>query len=356
MTVKKLTVIAVAAGLMISASVYVGIKLKANDEVEFAIGQEEYTVNGTTKTFDETAETLPMIDEKSQKLLLPLRWVMEELKGNVEWDKNENTAIIQYQGKTIGIQADTKKEDVNGYSITLADAPVFYEGSIYVTEDFMADIFDTTIIWDGNQKQITLRTEAVQRPMVYANIMQYAGQEKSYYVMIPVMIGLNDANYERNLNRIVSTDITEEVLSFMESAETQLTLGELKIEYTVPYRSKEMISIAFSGREIQEGESHEIKRSINIDLQTQKFVTLQDLFRKKDYMQRLAKECGIDKKQLPQEAEEQFYFDKNRGLVVFWENEQGQYEEYTVSFTKLKNILKNNYQFLLVENQPQQQI
>ena len=44
------------------------------------------------------------------------------------------------------------------------------------------------------------------------------------------------------------------------------------------------------GREIQEGESHEIKRSINIDLQTQKFVTLQDLFRKKDYMQRLAKE------------------------------------------------------------------
>ena len=109
MTVKKLTVIAVAAGLMISASVYVGIKLKANDEVEFAIGQEEYTVNGTTKTFDETAETLPMIDEKSQKLLLPLRWVMEELKGNVEWDKNENTAIIQYQGKTIGIQADTKK-------------------------------------------------------------------------------------------------------------------------------------------------------------------------------------------------------------------------------------------------------
>ncbi len=355
MTVKKLTVIAAAAGFMICAAVYVGVKLDANAQVEFAIGQEEYTVNGITKTFDETAETLPMIDEKNQELLLPLRWVMEQLKGSVQWDKYENTAIIQYQGKTISIEAENKRADVNGYSITLSDAPVLYEGSIYVTEDFMADMFDTTIIWDSSQKQITLRTEAVQRPMVYPNVMQYAGGEKSYYVMIPVLIGLNDSNYERNINSSISTNMTQRVLSFMEGTEAEPNFGELRIEYTLPYRSKEMISIVFFGIKTDEKGSNEIKKTVNIDLQTQKFVTLEDLFRKRDYMQRLAKQWDMDKKELPEQVQEQFYIDKNRGLVVFWENEQGQQQEYALSFEELKNMLKNNYQFLLVQNQPEQE-
>lgn len=146
MTLKKLTVIAVAAGVMICSSVYVGMYLNTNDEMEFAIGKEEYTINGSTKIFDETVKNLPIIDEKSQKLLIPLRWVMEELKGNITWEKQTNATVIQYQGKNIRIETDKQKAAVNGYSVVLKDPPVIRNGCTYVTADFMEENFDTNII------------------------------------------------------------------------------------------------------------------------------------------------------------------------------------------------------------------
>ena len=62
MTLKKLTVIAVAASVMICTSVFVGIHLNTNNEMEFAIGEQQYTINGSTKTFDESVKNLPVID------------------------------------------------------------------------------------------------------------------------------------------------------------------------------------------------------------------------------------------------------------------------------------------------------
>ena len=195
MTLKKLTVIAVAAGVMISCAVYVGIRLEQKNEVQYEIGQEEYTINGTTKTFGETEPNLPRIDEETEQLLLPLRWVIEELKGSVNWNKEEKATVIQYQGKNLRIEADKPEAAINGYSILLADPPQLENGCLYVTADFMAENFDTVITWDSQKKQITLRTEAVQRPIVYQNLVSYKGEERFYRVEVPVLIGLNDGNY-----------------------------------------------------------------------------------------------------------------------------------------------------------------
>ncbi len=348
MTLKKLTVIAVAASVMICTSVFVGIHLNTNNEMEFAIGEQQYTINGSTKTFDESVKNLPIIDEKSQKLLIPLRWVIEELKGSVEWDKATKATVIQYQGKNIRIEAGNQKAAVNGYGVIL-EPPVTKNGCTYVTADFIADNFDTNIIWDGKQKEITLRTEAIQRPIVYQNKMVYERGNRSYDVEVPVIIGLNDGSYEKNLNHKLSSDITDEIHDFMTKHEKDVEKSNLKSEYIVPYRSKEMISIVFLAHEKSNEEIEESKHTINIDLQTQTFLKLGDLFRKKDYKQKLAKELSI--KELPEETEQQFYFDKDRGLVLYYKNEYGM-EEYAIPFLEIRKMLKDNYQFLLGQNQP----
>jgi len=227
MTLKKLTVIAVAAGVMICSSVYVGMYLNTNDEMEFAIGKEEYTINGSTKIFDESMKNLPVIDEQTQKLLIPLRWVIEELNGSVTWDKQNHATIIQYQGKNIRIETDKQKAAVNGYGVILQDTPVMKKGCTYVTADFMSENFDTNIIWNGKQKQITLRTEAVQRPIVYKNEMIYKREDRCYDVAVPVIIGLNDSNYEKSLNHKLSSDITDKIQYFM--TENQKEIGPDRI-------------------------------------------------------------------------------------------------------------------------------
>lgn len=352
MTLKKLTVIAVAASVMICTSVYVGIQLSTDNEMEFSIGEEQYTVNGSTKTFDESVKNLPVIDEKSNKLLIPLRWVIEELKGSVTWDKETKATVIQYQGKNIRVETDKQKAAVNGYGVILKDPPTIRNGCVYVTADFMEENFDTNIVWDGKQKQITLRTEAIQRPIVYKNEVVYQRGNRSYDVEVPVIIGLNDGNYEKNLNHKLSSDITDKIHEFMTAHEKDVEKSNLTAEYTVPYRSKEMVSIVFLA-DVQSDEQYkQVQQTINIDLQTQKIIKLNDLFRKKDYKQRLAKEMSVSVKEMPEEIEEQFYFDKDRGLVVYWQDKQEQQQEYAVSFLEMKKMLKDNYQFLLGQNQP----
>ncbi len=347
MTLKKLTVIAVAASVMICTSVFVGIHLNTNNEMEFAIGEQQYTINGSTKTFDESVKNLPVIDEKSQKLLIPLRWVIEELKGSVEWDKETKATVIQYQGKNIRIETGNQKAAINGYGVIL-EPPVVRNGCTYVTADFMADNFDTNIIWDGKQKEITLRTEAIQRPIVYQNKMVYQRGNRSYDVAVPVIIGLNDGNYKKNLNHKLSSDVTDEIHDFMTKHEKDVEKSNLHSEYTIPYRSKEMISIVFSAQTQKNEQTEEqSKKAVNIDLQTQTILKLEDLFRKKDYKQRLAKELSI--KELPEQTE--FYLDKDRGLVLYYKNEYA-VEEYTIPFFEIRKMLKDNYQFLLGQNQP----
>lgn len=346
MTLKKLTVIAVAAGIMMCTSVYVGIHLNTDDEVEFYIGQEEYTVNGTTKIFDDSVKNLPIIEE--DKLLIPLRWVIEELKGSVEWDKQSKAILIQYQGKTIEVETNKRKAAVNGYSIILEDPLVTRDGCTYVTADFMGQNFDTNIIWEKQQKQITLRTEAIQRPIVYKNKLAYQRTNRSYDVEVPVIVGLNDSNYEKNLNHQLSSEMTKQIHDFMTSKDK--AISSLKANYQLPYRSKELLSVVYS-EQIQQNEQTDIfTTAMNIDFQTQKILKLGDLFRKKDYRQKLAKELE-NIKELPEETEKQFYLDKDKGLVLFWE-ENGKQQKHAIPFVEIKKLLKDNYQFLLGQNQP----
>jgi len=128
--------------------------------------------------------------------------------------------------------------------------------------------------------------------------------------------------------------------------------SNLKADYTTPYRSKEMLSIVFLADIENQQQKRQVQQTINIDFQTQKMIKLGDLFRKKDYKQKLAKELRISLKELPEQTEEQFYFDKDRGLIVFWENEYGVTQEYAIPFVEMKKMLKDNYQYLLVQNQP----
>ncbi len=234
----------------------------------------------------------------------------------------------------------------------MKDPPTIRNGCVYVTADFMEENFDTNIVWNGKQKQITLRTEAIQRPIVYKNEVVYQRGNRSYDVEVPVIIGLNDGNYEKNLNYKLSSDITDKIHDFMTAHEKDVEKSNLTAKYTVPYRSKEMVSIVFFA-DVQSDEQYkQVQQTINIDLQTQKIIKLNDLFRKKDYKQRLAKEMSVSVKEMPEEIEEQFYFDKDRGLVVYWQDKQGQRQEYAVSFLEMKKMLKDNYQFLLGQNQP----
>ncbi len=350
MNYTKLTVIAVAAAVMITTAIGLGSRLKQNYEMEFGVGQEEYKVNGTVKTFDTKAENLPILEESTQKLLLPLRPVVEELSGTLSWSAEDKATVISYHNKNLRIQPNNVQAAFNGYGITLKEAPVMKNGGLYVTPDFFADYFGTEITWDVTKKQITLKTEDVRRPTVSVNTLDHEQNAAAYRVDIPVISGLNDANYEKSLNQSMSERGVKEVQAFIGAAKSKHQKDTppfyLHTFCSVPYRSQELISILSQGEEFSEKGTSTIKKAVNIDLQGQKILVLQDLFKDEKYQEKLRELVDETMTELPQEIEEQFYMDEQKRLVLFWRKEEtGEFVEYPVELTKLKKLLKPRYYF-----------
>lgn len=351
MNYKKLTVIVALAAVMITGAMSLGVRLKQNYEMEFGVGLEEYTVNGTVKTFDAKAESLPIFEESTQKLLLPLRPVVEGLSGTLKWDAEDKSTTISYKNKNLRIQPNSVQAAFNGYGITLKDAPEIKKGGIYVTPEFFADYFGTDINWDVTKKQIILKTEDVSRPTVSVNTLNHEQNAATYEVDIPVISGLNDASYEKSLNHSLSERGVKEVSDFIGMAKAQhqkdMPPFTLNTSCTIPYRRSELISIISQGKEVTNKGTTTIKKAINIDLQAQKTLVLKDLFKDEKYRKRFAGKINETLTELPPEIENQFYLDEQKQLVLFLKVEEtGEFAEYPISLAEYKKLLKPRYYYL----------
>ena len=59
--------------------------------------------------------------------------------------------------------------------------------------------------------------------------MFYEKGNRYYNVEVPVIIGLNDGNYEKNLNHKLSSDTTEQIHDYMTKHEKDTTISKLLV-------------------------------------------------------------------------------------------------------------------------------
>ena len=111
--------------------------------VELKIGSHDYFVKKQNKKSD----VAPLIIE--DKTIVPLRIIAEAFGAKVDWDESTRTVIIAIDGKTISLTIDVLSPGMDV-------APIIIEGRTMVQLSYIAEAFDSIVLWDGEIDQVTI--------------------------------------------------------------------------------------------------------------------------------------------------------------------------------------------------------
>ncbi len=116
------------------------------------INSKSALVNGKKKNMD----VAPFIDARSNRTLVPLRFVVEFLGGTVQWDAATRTVTIIANNKTIKITIGKDVAYVNGKAFKL-DQPAIIKGNrTFVPLRFVVEALGFKVKWNGKNRTVSI--------------------------------------------------------------------------------------------------------------------------------------------------------------------------------------------------------
>ena len=337
MTIKKLTVIAAAGAVLLAGAIGLSMNLTNPHEVEMAVPEKnENIINADGSQTLGEMENIPLYYDETEKLLLPLRNVMEGLGGSVTWNRETKMTEVVYRGRTLMLKAGEEKAYLNGYEVILPEAAEIINGCLYADEKLISAYYTGDVDFHTETRQVTLQTKDSSVPVMAVNLLTGEADGRAYGIEVPVIVGLNDSKYEKNLNETMQRELLAYGEDFLEADESEGSLLELRVQTGM--HNKDFLSIHWEGTK----DGAPVKFAKNIDLLGQKNVTLADML----------KEASLEKARgYAGEGwtEDRFYLTEDGGLVLmkgsnesslnlyYWttEGEQPQWKEaYATLFRK----------------------
>jgi|GEM_PF-1205751 len=118
------------------------IKMKINDV--------NYTVNGQAKKMD----AKPFIS--NSRTLVPLRFIIEAIGGDVQWDGDSRIVTVNSKGKNIILPIDSKKITVDGREIAIDQAAIIKGDRTYVPIRFVAENLGMNVNYINESREIEI--------------------------------------------------------------------------------------------------------------------------------------------------------------------------------------------------------
>ena len=112
------------------------------------------TVNGANTIIDPASGAVPII--KNGRTLLPIRAIVESIGGTVNWDANEQEMTIQVENRTIQLGIGQTTAVVDGASVPIDVAPQVFNGCILLPLRFIAENLGMAVQWDAASQTVTL--------------------------------------------------------------------------------------------------------------------------------------------------------------------------------------------------------
>lgn len=331
MTIKKLTVIAAAGAVLLAGAI--GISMKLTSPHEVAMEVPENPVSGTVDTSENgmqmlsDMENIPLYYSETEKLLLPLRNVMEGLGGTVTWNNETKMTEVSYRGRTLALRAGETEALLNGYQVTLPAAAEVINGCLYADEALLSAYYTDDVDFNIDTRQVVLQTKDSAEPVLAMKEISGSAEDRSYCIQVPVIIGLNDSKYEASLNEKNRKEMQEYADAFMAEERTGEENGLLQLKLYSNFCNKNFVSMYWEGTK----DNSIIKLAENIDLLSQKTVTLADML-KEDSLAEVRAVSGTDW------TEDRFCLTAEGGLVILkGSNESSQGMHYWTTEGKQLN-------------------
>jgi len=122
------------------------------DKVELTINSTSVVVNNRPLILD----TAPYIDSKSNRCLVPVRFISEILGYDVKWDdKVKQVEVIKDKTKIV-LQIGNGSALINGETVILDQPPVIKNNRTFVPIRFIAETLGCSVLWDNVLQKITI--------------------------------------------------------------------------------------------------------------------------------------------------------------------------------------------------------
>ena len=276
MTIKKLTAIAAAGAVLLAGAIGISMRLTSPHEMEMAVPEKnENIINADGSQTLGEMENIPLYYDETEKLLLPLRNVMEGLGGSVTWNKETKMTEVTYRDRTLALRAGEEKAYLNGYEVILPEAAEIINGCLYADESLISAYYTGDVDFNVETRQVTLQTKDNSVPVMATNFLTGKVGERTYEIEVPVIVGLNDKNYEENLNDMMHRELLNYGEDFLEAEQVEKGDGLLKLKAKTGMYTKDFLSIRWEGMK----DGVPVKFAKNIDLLGQKTITLADMLK-----------------------------------------------------------------------------
>lgn len=156
---KILTVFLSMALLMVSLTACAeGIDATEDITIILQIDNPIMTVNGIEKEIDPSMGTVPVI--VNDRTLLPVRAIVEEMGGAVEWDDETQTVLLAYNNSFITLAIDNSTAFLNDDAATLDTAPTIINDRTMLPIRFIAESFQFNVDWLQDEQKIIITNMA----------------------------------------------------------------------------------------------------------------------------------------------------------------------------------------------------
>lgn len=133
-----------------SAMLFSAVPVYAQTPIVLQINNTIMTANGIEKGIDSE----PVII--NNRTLLPIRAVIEEIGGTVNWDNEKQEITLTYQGDNIRLIIGNTTAYLNDTAIILDTAPVIINGRTMLPIRFIAESFHFDVVWNRQTQTITI--------------------------------------------------------------------------------------------------------------------------------------------------------------------------------------------------------
>jgi len=121
--------------------------------ITLKIGSPYITINGISKKIDAQGNK-PII--KDGRTLLPIRTLIESLGGKTDWEAKERKVTIELNGHSIILWIGKTTALVDGNKVTLDVVPLIISGRIYIPLRFVVEHLNANVQWDQSTKTVTI--------------------------------------------------------------------------------------------------------------------------------------------------------------------------------------------------------
>lgn len=139
------------------------------------IGNPVMSVNLAEQNIDESGTT-PII--QNGRTLVPIRAIIEAMGGSVTWEQDTQTAELQYNDDRIELTINSNTAYLNDTANTIDTAPVIINDRTMLPVRFIAEGFKFDVEWNDDTQTITIKKQSDELKEIAADKTQQSTDSK----------------------------------------------------------------------------------------------------------------------------------------------------------------------------------